>query len=192
MKATCSFVFLISFLLLFPFSSADDYPGQAFIHCLVFQTNVSITDVTYTPNNASYEPIYEFSLRNPRFNNSDRLKPEVIVTPVSESQVQSVVRCARRTHLRIRTRCGGHDFEGLSYSSTYDDIPFVLLDMINLRNVTVNVAAKTATVGAGATLGELYYWIYRASGTLAFPAGVWSTVGATGLICGGGCLRKYS
>ncbi|KAK1397464.1 Cannabidiolic acid synthase [Heracleum sosnowskyi] len=193
MKA-CSLVFLISFVLLFSFSRAGDYHVQGFIQCLIFQTNVSITNVTYTPNNASYEPIYEFSLRNPRLNNSDRLKPEVIVTPVSESQVQAVVRCAQWKHLRIRTRCGGHDFEGLSYSSTYDDIPFVLLDMINLRNVTVNATAKTAIIGAGATLGEVYYWIYRASGTLAFPAGVWSTVGATGLICGGGygvLRRKY-
>lgn len=87
--------------------------------------------------------------------------------------------------MRIRIRSGGHDFEGLSYSSTYD-IPFVLLDMINLRAISVDPKAKTATVQAGATLGEVYYWIYRASGTLAFPAGVWSTVGVTGLICGGG------
>ncbi|MFZ8272516.1 FAD-binding protein, partial [Staphylococcus aureus] len=84
-----------------------------------------------------------------------------------------------------RIRSGGHDFEGLSYSSTYD-IPFVLLDMIKLRAITVDPQKKIAYVQAGATLGELYYWIYRASGTLAFPAGVWSTVGATGLICGGG------
>lgn len=190
---TSSIAFLVSFVLLFSFSRADDYPGEAFIECLIFQTNESITNVIYTPNNASYEPIYEFSLRNPRFNNSNRLKPEIIVTPVTESQVQAVVRCAQQNDMRIRTRSGGHDFEGLSYSSTYN-ISFVLLDMINLRNVIVNATAKTATIGAGATLGEVYYWIYRASGTLAFPAGVWSTVGATGLICGGGygvLRRKY-
>ncbi|WOH06434.1 hypothetical protein DCAR_0625861 [Daucus carota subsp. sativus] len=177
-----SLIFLISI-----FSSQASADSTQFLKCMKSKCldSVSISKVIYTPINSSYTPIYEYSMRNPRFNQTTRLKPQVIVQPVSESQVQTVVYCAKKYGMRLRIRSGGHDFEGLSYSSTYD-IPFVLLDMINLRAISVDPVAKTATVQAGATLGELYYWIYRASDTLAFPAGVWSTVGATGLICGGG------
>lgn len=189
MKTTpiSSLLFLLS-LIFFQWADCAADPN-AFTQCLARKSkdSVSISSVIYTPSDSSYTSVYEFSMRNPRFNNtSTRLKPQVIVTPVTESQVQTVVLCAKAYDMQIRIRSGGHDFEGLSYTSTYENIPFVLLDMINLRSVTVNATAKTAIVQAGATLGEVYYYINQASSTLAFPAGVWSTVGATGLICGGG------
>ncbi|KAK1366076.1 Berberine bridge enzyme [Heracleum sosnowskyi] len=193
---TCSILLQISFLLVLSFSFVHSANPSAFIKCLTKNSQVSkiIAGNVLTPSNSSYTETYEFSMRNPRFNTSERLKPAVIVTPVADSQVQTVVNCAKKFDMQIRIRSGGHDFEGLSYSSTYHNVPFVLLDMIKLKTVTVDAKAKTAIVQAGATLGEVYYWIYQASGTLAFPAGVWSTVGATGLICGGGygpLRRKY-
>ncbi|KAL8132833.1 berberine bridge enzyme-like 8 [Apium graveolens] len=176
----------------FPWPDVPDPTG--FVKCLKSSTSTDqISQLLFTPANTSYNDVYSFSARNPRILALDRLTPAVIVTPSAESQVQAVVICARKNNMQIRTRSGGHDWEGLSYSSTYTRA-FVLLDMINLRSVIVDPVAKTAIVQAGATLGEVYYWIYRASGTLAFPAGVWSTVGATGLICGGGygpLRRKY-
>lgn len=187
MKITSTSFTLISLVVISFLSSQAYADSTQFLQCLKSKSidSASISTVTYTPLNSSYTPVYEYSMRNPRFNVSTRLKPQIIVQPVTDSQVQTVVFCAKKYGMRIRIRSGGHDFEGLSYSSTYD-IPFVLLDMINLRAISVDPVAKTATVQAGATLGELYYSIYRASDTLAFPAGVWSTVGATGLLCGGG------
>ncbi|CAN0922720.1 Cannabidiolic acid synthase [Linum grandiflorum] len=55
--------------------------------------------------------------------------------------------------------------------------------MINLREITVDVASKTAWVQAGATLGELYYAISQKSTTLAFPGGICPRYG--------NLLRKY-
>ncbi|KAL0698893.1 hypothetical protein Bca4012_055015 [Brassica carinata] len=66
--------------------------------------------------------------------------------------------------------------------------------MFNLRSITVDVPSKKAWVQSGATLGELYTKISDASKTLAFPAGVCSTVGTGGHISGGGygnLMRKY-
>ncbi|CDY66956.1 BnaC03g75910D [Brassica napus] len=114
-----------------------------------------------------------------------------IVTAKHISHIQATVVCAKSNGVQIRIRSGGHDYEGLSYISS---VPFVILDMFNLRSITVDVPSKQAWVQAGATLGELYTKISDASETLAFPAGVCSTVGAGGHISGGGygnLMRKY-
>ena len=93
--------------------------------------------------------------------------------------------------MQVRVRSGGHDYEGLSYVSP---VPFVILDMINLRNISVDVENSFAQVQSGATLGELYYEIAEQSKTLGFPVGVCTTISAGGHFSGGGygtILRKY-
>ncbi|MBA0593674.1 hypothetical protein Gorai_010609 [Gossypium raimondii] len=66
--------------------------------------------------------------------------------------------------------------------------------MVNLRSVQVDVEKATAWVESGATIGELYYGIAQKSRTLAFPAGLFYTVGVGGQFSGGGygpLFRKY-
>ncbi|CAA3021165.1 cannabidiolic acid synthase-like [Olea europaea subsp. europaea] len=153
--------------------------------------NSSISNIIYTPNNSSYLSILNFSIKNLRFTSYTTPKPLVIVTPMHESQIPSVVYCARENGLQIRVRSGGHDYEGLSYTS---EVPFVILDLINVRQISVDVENKTAWVQAGSTIGELYYRIAENSQTLGFPAGVCPTVGVGGHFSGGGygpILRKY-
>ncbi|KAL0687847.1 hypothetical protein Bca4012_087524 [Brassica carinata] len=107
------------------------------------------------------------------------------------SHVQSAVKCARRFGIHIRTRSGGHDYEGLSYATHK---PFVILDLTNLRSITIDVDNRSVWVQTGATIGELYYELGKMNKTLAFPAGVCPTVGVGGHFSGGGygtLLRKH-
>ncbi|KAK2985959.1 hypothetical protein RJ640_017587 [Escallonia rubra] len=132
-----------------------------------------------------------FSIQNLRFTSSDTPKPAVIVTPSHESQISTVIKCSRTHGLQIRVRSGGHDYEGLSYVS---ELPFVVLDMINFKSITVDTETRTAWVQSGSTVGELYYRIAEKSKVLGFPAGVCPTVGVGGHFSGGGygmMLRKY-
>ncbi|KAE8694259.1 FAD-binding Berberine family protein [Hibiscus syriacus] len=81
--------------------------------------------------------------------------------------------------------------EGLSYVS---DVPFVVVDLVNLRTVDVDVENGSAWVEAGATIGELQYRIADKSRTLGFPTGTCHTVGVGGYFTGGGhgpLSRKY-
>ncbi|KAK6150163.1 hypothetical protein DH2020_017688 [Rehmannia glutinosa] len=151
-----------------------------FLRCLSLnaQNNSEIFEVVYTPNNSSYLSILQSSIRNLRFASSSTPRPLVTVTPVLETQIPAIVLCARENGMQIRTRSGGHDYEGLSYAS---QVPFVVIDLINLSEITVDVDQKTAWVQAGATIGQLYYKIDKsersrfagACPTLLGSAGTW-------------------
>ncbi|KAM7507629.1 hypothetical protein LguiA_018082 [Lonicera macranthoides] len=195
---------LLLFVLLFSlYSSASSASSasisKAFIQCLKThysqnsQNSNPISQVIYTPNNSSYTSVLRYSIQDLRFLSPSRTKPLVIVTPVHESQIQTVIFCAKKLNIQVRIRGGGHDFEGLSYSSP-NPIQFVMIDMINFRSVDVDVANGTAWVGSGTCLGELYYKIAEKSSTYGFPGGFWATVGVGGFLSGGGygtMKRKY-
>ncbi|CAN1790151.1 Tetrahydroberberine oxidase [Linum perenne] len=188
-------ILLISFLSSSQFvSSATAAPLQDFLQCLHSHT-ADHSDLIYTQKSESFSSILQSSIRNQRFNytqNSSRKQPLAIITPHTVSQIQSTVLCSQNhTALQLRVRSGGHDFEGLSYVSSQ---PFLLIDLVNFRNVSVHVPTKSAWVQAGAVLGEVYHAIASATPNLAFPAGICPTVGIGGHISGGGygmLLRKY-
>ncbi|KAD1709725.1 hypothetical protein E3N88_42425 [Mikania micrantha] len=167
--------------------------SQDFITCLQSNsTNATfISNLIFTPANASFIPIWQASVNNLRFNKPSTPKPSFIVTPVHESQIRTALLCTKNHGYEIRIRCGGHDFEGLSYTA---DVPFVMIDMTNMRSIDVNVTNQTAWVQGGAVLGELYYTISQKANTLYFPAGICPTVGVSGFLSGGGygnLMRKY-
>lgn len=168
--------------------------NEKFLHCLSTlrsQDSSSISKLIYTPNNSSYSSVLDSTIRNFRFTTQSTPKPLVIITPSHVSHIQSTIYCSKKHGLQIRTRSGGHDFEGLSYVS---HVPFVVVDMVNLRSVDIDVENKVAWVQSGAILGELYYHIAQKSKTLAFPAGLCPTVGIGGYMSGGGyglLFRKY-
>ncbi|SPT16503.1 unnamed protein product [Triticum aestivum] len=122
------------------------------------------------------------------------VRPLCIVTATNASHVQAAVVCGRRHGVRLRVRSGGHDYEGLSFRSARPE-EFAVVDLAALRSVRVTVREPAeAWVESGATLGELYHAIGRATDRHAFPGGLCPTVGVGGHLSGGGfgmLLRKY-
>ncbi|KAL6524053.1 hypothetical protein OROMI_031148 [Orobanche minor] len=172
-----------------PTSSAADN----FTRCLVEPHFVGITtaEIVYYPTNISYTSIFQSSIQNLRFSSPSTPRPLAIVTPIDEAQIQIFLGCARDFAVQVRIRGNGHDMEGLSYRSP---VPFLLIDLTNFRDITVDVANRTAWVQAGVTVSELYYRIAEKSSTLGFPGSTWPSVGIGGFLSGGGygtLMRKY-
>ncbi|KAI3694102.1 hypothetical protein L1987_77062 [Smallanthus sonchifolius] len=195
-----SFVFILVLIHCFFVSrgalspNVDDTPSsEDFIGCLQSNSNngTFISQLVYTPLNSSFRSIWEARVNNLRFIKPSTPRPSVIVTPVNETQIQTVLFCTKKHGYEIRIRSGGHDFEALSSSAA---VPFVMLDLVNMKSIDVDVGNRTAWVQAGALLGELYYSISQKTNTLYFPAGGCPTVGVGGYLSGGGygnLVRKY-
>ncbi|KAG6642513.1 hypothetical protein I3843_09G141200 [Carya illinoinensis] len=186
--------FVITLLLISFLWATSAHTHEDFLQCLTLHagnSTSSSSQVIYTPANSSYSSILEFSIQNPRFSTPAIPKPLVIVTPSHVSQIQATIKCSEKHGMQIRVRSGGHDYEGLSYVSY---VPFVIIDLINLRSINVDVENGTAWVEAGAIIGEVYYRIAEKSRNFGFPAGICPTVGVGGHFSGGGygtLLRKY-
>ncbi|KAE7996033.1 hypothetical protein FH972_000782 [Carpinus fangiana] len=194
MKPLGSSLFPFALALLFSFFRATwAHTHENFLQCMTLRSenSSSISKLIYTPSNSSYSSVLQFSIQNPRFSTPATPKPLVIVTPSHVSHIQAAINCSQTHGLQIRVRSGGHDYEGLSYVS---DVPFVLIDLIDFRSISVDAENGTAWVQAGATTGEVYYRIAEKSRSLGFPAGICTTLGVGGHFSGGGygaMLRKY-
>ncbi|XVE99351.1 hypothetical protein REPUB_Repub03eG0190700 [Reevesia pubescens] len=183
---------LVLFNFLFSWGAASDPAYQSLLQCLsqsIPPNNVST--ILFSNSNPSYASVLRAYIRNARFNTSSTPKPVIIITPLEDSHVSAAVICSQKVGFQLKIRSGGHDYEGLSYVF---DKPFFVLDMFNLRSISVDMADESAWVGSGATLGELYYNIWKNSKVHGFPAGVCPTVGVGGhLSCAGygTMVRKY-
>ncbi|XP_008779227.4 berberine bridge enzyme-like 23 [Phoenix dactylifera] len=188
---------IIALLLLTATSAitASNTAHEGFLQCFLNHTQSSnaSSHLVYAPNTTAYNTVLRSSIQNIRFlYSSTTKKPVLIVTPTNESHVQASVICSRKYGLNIRVRSGGHDYEGMSYVSDHE--VFIIVDLANLRSITVDAEHSIAWVQAGATLGELYYTIGVKNKTAAFTAGVCPTVGVGGHLSGGGIgtiSRKY-
>ncbi|XP_059658333.1 tetrahydroberberine oxidase-like [Cornus florida] len=186
---TLSYILFVSFSLATPSSSFH----ENFVNCFYFKANLSHpnSQVLFTKNSSSYSSVLQSAAQNLRFSTTSTPKPQLIVKPTHESHIQAAIVCSKKHGLQLRARSGGHDYEGLSYVS---DVPFIIVDLANLRSVRIDIEDESAWVESGATVGELYYRIAEKSKVYAFPAGSSLTVGVGGHFSGGGfgtIFRKY-
>ncbi|KAJ0239375.1 hypothetical protein HA466_0230280 [Hirschfeldia incana] len=156
-----------------------------------------LSTIPNNPNHTSDSKIYTASSESPSPDSSflnlnfTSLKPILTLKPESETEIKQSILCSKKLGVQVRTLSGGHDYEGLSYLSLS---PFIIINLVNLRTITINLTEETAWIQSGATLGELYYKIAQTSKIHGFPAGTCPSVGVGGHFSGGGLgamMRKH-
>ncbi|MFS7991281.1 putative tetrahydroberberine oxidase [Helianthus anomalus] len=185
-------VFLLTSLS--PLCSSNPFQ-DSFHQCLSANTDTltQLTNIFFTPNTTAFTPLLNSTAQNLRCIAPYAAKPELILTPLHESHIQTAVICAKKLGIQLRFRSGGHDYEGISYTSVMD-LPYVVVDLAKLRGIDVDVEDGSVWVQAGATVGELYYRVAEKSKTHGIPAGLCTSLGVGGHITGGAygsMMRKY-
>ncbi|GGQ49796.1 FAD-binding oxidoreductase [Couchioplanes azureus] len=136
--------------------------------------DASLDGTVELPGTASYEAARR--LADPRF---DGVRPPAVARCATGADVAEVVRFARRMGLPVVPRGGGHSYVGASTTRTG-----VVLDLRRLAAVSYDAATRSATIGGGARLIDVYNRL-GASG-VAVPSGSCGSVGIGGITLGGG------
>jgi len=92
----------------------------------------------------------QFARVQKAFNARTMLIPQLRALCKNGRAAGVMVDWCRSNKLAFAVRCGGHSYEGFSQSAS------VVIDTRMINSVAIDRANKTATVGAGASLGELY------------------------------------
>jgi FAD/FMN-containing dehydrogenase len=106
-------------------------------------------------------------------------RPAVIAQCASVDDVGAAVRFGRETGLPTAVRSGGHSVAGMSTVENG-----LVIDLRNMKAVSVDAAERTARCGAGVTWGELDRATQEHG--LATTGGRVSTTGVAGFTLGGG------
>jgi hypothetical protein len=106
-------------------------------------------------------------------------RPSIVVRARTPRGVQEAIRVARDHGMRLSVLGGGHDWAGRALCDGG-----MLIDLCLMRGVTVDVSARVATVGGGATAADVM--AATAPYGLVAAAGNCGGVGMTGLALGGG------
>lgn len=132
----------------------------------------SLDGAVVLPEDEAYDTARR--LFNGRF---EHLRPAAVAYPEHAGDVAECLALARRSGVPVAVRSGGHSYAGWSSGTGR-----LVVDVG--RMARVDVAARTATVGAGARLGVVYDRLAAHGATVL--AGTCPTVGIAGLTLGGG------
>jgi hypothetical protein len=128
----------------------------------------------------TYRPqTLEWNRARQLFDASLQRYPSVVLRPDSTSEAIQLVSKLQATGERFTLKSGGHSAAGLS---VMDNVP--LIDLSQLRSVTVDPQALTVTVEAGALMVDLDHASVRVG--MATTGGTVSHTGVVGLATGGG------
>jgi FAD/FMN-containing dehydrogenase len=113
---------------------------------------------------------------NTRF---DGVLPSLVARPLDAADVRTAVNWGVAHGVPLRARSGGHSYAGYSTLSGG-----MVLDLRNLRGISVDLHTGTATIGAGSQLIDVYAAL--AARGVTIPAGSCPSVGIAGHALGGG------
>jgi FAD/FMN-containing dehydrogenase len=136
--------------------------------------DASLDGTVERPGTSGYDPARK--LHDPRF---DGIRPPAVARCAHAGDVAEAIRFARRSGVTVVTRGGGHSYVGASTSPSA-----LVLDVRRLAAVSYDAASRTATIGGGARLIDVYDRL--AARGVSIPSGSCGSVGVSGITSGGG------
>lgn len=139
----------------------------------------AITGTLARPGDDAYDTVR--LVENPRF---DDARPLGVLTAASATDVATGLAFAVAQKIPLALRSGGHSYTGWSSGGAdgTDMPPSLVIDTRGMTEVVID--DETVRIQAGASLAQVYTALGNAGRAIA--AGTCPTVGATGLILGGG------
>lgn len=126
-----------------------------------------------TPFTASYQEDRQ------GWNHAVQQYPLIINYCRTVTDVSNAVLWARKNHVSVRIRNGGHNYEGYSNGNGV-----IVIDVSEMSEIKLNERLQTVRVQGGVTNRELYEYV--AAEGYPFPGGTCPTVGVCGYALGGG------
>lgn len=108
-----------------------------------------------------------------------RSDPPLIVRPETAAAVAKSLMWAAKNSIKVQVKAAGNSFEGLCTGSG------LMVDLEKMTTISVDADTKTAELGAGCRLGDVYKELGATRG-LVLPAGSCPPVAISGLVHGGG------
>jgi FAD/FMN-containing dehydrogenase len=106
-------------------------------------------------------------------------KPVAIARPRNAEEVSAFVKAARSHNVKISVKTGGHDVAGRSVADGC-----LVIDMREIKTITVSADKKTATLGGGVLIGDVIKTLTPHK--LVTPFGYFPTLGYAGWSMMGG------
>jgi FAD/FMN-containing dehydrogenase len=139
---------------------------------IVDQLRASLSGEVVAPSDPGYDAARAI------FNSMIDVRPAALARPKDAAEVAQALRVARTAGVPVSVRGGGHGVAGSSLCEG------VVIDLAGMRQVTVDPAARTATIGGGGTWADLDTATQEYQ--LATPGGRVTHTGIGGLTLGGG------
>ncbi|MGX1773753.1 FAD-binding oxidoreductase [Nocardia brasiliensis] len=140
----------------------------------------------------AFEDDPDYDRMRATWNVRNRFRPLGLVAPRTAADVSTIILSAKAAGVdQVTIRSGGHSIEGNSLGGPNDRA--LVIDLIEMNQVTVDPVRRIATAGPGTVLGKLYYETWRNGGWMV-PAGDGLSVGVGGQVTCGGygrAARKY-
>jgi FAD/FMN-containing dehydrogenase len=131
------------------------------------------TGAVITPDDPDYDRARSV------FNGAINRRPVLIARCTTPQEVAAAIKFSKDQGLEVSVRGGGHNFAGFAVCDGG-----VMIDLSEMRQITVDAAARRAMAGGGATWADVDA-ATQAHG-LAVPGGFISRTGIAGLTLGGG------
>jgi FAD/FMN-containing dehydrogenase len=143
-------------------------------------TPALVTDLARRTSGSVVEPADEhFDEARSLYNGLVDRRPALIARPRSADDVAAALALARRAGLEVSIRGGGHNVAGRAVTDGG-----VMIDLSQMKRISVDAEMRTATAEGGVVWGELND--AAAEQGLAVTGGVVSTTGIAGYTLGGG------